>query len=94
MKNRDTSLGAIFIYCRTRCETNGRNVAKCDDTACPHYTRRMGHDPNRGHLYRGTPQKRGKSALTPIQDGVKKVITDIPDTITINGRTFKEVKDK
>jgi hypothetical protein len=43
----------------------------------------MGHDPNRGHQYRGNLQKREKPGLTPIQDGVKKILRAIPGKIEI-----------
>lgn len=93
MKNKDTSLGVIFIFCRSRCMASGRDVAKCDDALCPLFTRRLGHDPKRSHRTLTEGQKSVKGKFTPLPDGVKKTTQVIPNILTINGRTFKEVKE-
>ena len=68
-----SSCQVIRMFCSTRCTNSIREVAKCTNTGCPLFSRRMGHDPNRKGIGRVKAQKSILGKYKPSQDGMKKV---------------------
>lgn len=68
-----TPCQAIKQYCFECQGHNHKEVENCEDSKCPLYGYRMGHNPSRKGIGRVKAQKSILGKYKPSQDGMKKV---------------------